>query len=305
MATPASRFVAVPEEDRDALPLWVPPQLNEVPCSEAPEREEQAQVEAGPEVPAAVVDALAEALNYEAVEIQRLVPASGNLRVLGQQFWLGPMRAGQVLSMWIDTKSVHLSFDGRRLKSLPSRLSANDLARLRADGARRAGPPPAPPSGALSAGIAVELERTVNACGLLAVGGVTFYVGIVLVGDRVTLRVEGDVVQVISGGVLVRTVTAPLSSVDRLKLRGGRVAGPPPVLREGPIVVQRIVSHRGTVQVAGQRIQVGFSHARKIVTIEVHDTEMRAIDTDGELLAVVPRTSQEEVTHVKAFGRRA
>jgi hypothetical protein len=69
--------------------------------------------------------------------------------------------------------------------------------------------------------------------------------------------------------------------------------------------VQRIVSYRGTVQVAGQRIQVGLSHARKIVTIQVHDTEIRAIDTDGELLAVVARTSQEEVTHVEAFGRRA
>ena len=70
-------------------------------------------------------------------------------------------------------------------------------------------------------------------------------------------------------------------------------------------MVQRIVSARSPVSVAKQRIQVGFSHARKIATIEVHDTEMRAIDADGELLKVVARTSLEEVTPFKAFGLKA
>ena len=45
------------------------------------------------------------------------------------------------------------------------------------------------------------------------------------------------------------------------------------------------VSGRGGIQVARQRIQVGFSHAGKTVTIELGDTTLRVIDQHGELLA--------------------
>jgi hypothetical protein len=93
-----------------------------------------------------------EALAIDAVEIDRIVPTSGNLGVCGQQFWLGPQRAGRTLTLWIDTTTVHLSLDGQRLKTLPSRLTSIDLARLRAHGARPAGPPPARPSWAQLAG---------------------------------------------------------------------------------------------------------------------------------------------------------
>ena len=48
----------------------------------------------------------------DAVEVDRVVPASGNLQVAGQQFWLGPHRAGQPVTLWIDTTTVHLSVDG-------------------------------------------------------------------------------------------------------------------------------------------------------------------------------------------------
>jgi len=40
--------------------------------------------------------------------------------------------------------SVHVLLDGYRVKTLPSRLNARDLAHLAAAGARRAGPPPLP-----------------------------------------------------------------------------------------------------------------------------------------------------------------
>jgi hypothetical protein len=83
-----------------------------------------------------------EALAIDAVEIDRVVPVSGNLGVCGQQFWLGPQRAGRTLTLRIDTTTVHLSLDGQHLKTLPSRLTSIDLARLRAQGARPAGPPP-------------------------------------------------------------------------------------------------------------------------------------------------------------------
>jgi hypothetical protein len=45
-----------------------------------------------------------------------------------QQFWLGPARAGQTVTLWIDTTTEHLSIDGVRIKTLPSRLSTVDLA---------------------------------------------------------------------------------------------------------------------------------------------------------------------------------
>jgi len=48
--------------------------------------------------------------------------------------------------VWADTDRLHvLTADGARIKSCPSRLSQRDLARLRADGGRPAGPSPCRP----------------------------------------------------------------------------------------------------------------------------------------------------------------
>jgi hypothetical protein len=58
-----------------------------------------------------------------AVELARLVPLSGNLCVCGQQFWLGPDRAGTTVAFWADTTVVHLLVNGVRLKTVPSRLT--------------------------------------------------------------------------------------------------------------------------------------------------------------------------------------
>jgi hypothetical protein len=66
--------------------------------------------------------------------------------------------------------------------------------------------------------------------------------------------------------------------------------------------VQRRVSSRGGIQVAGQRVQVGFRHAGATVTIEVEDTVLRILDQHDEVLTVVPRTSRKEVTRYKAYG---
>src|SRR6185312_5647182 len=43
-----------------------------------------------------------------AVEFTRVVPSSGNLTVGGQQFWLGPDRAGGTVTFWADATVVHL-----------------------------------------------------------------------------------------------------------------------------------------------------------------------------------------------------
>ena len=298
MATPASRFRRVPKAEREALPLRVPPVLAAAPTPPASAPPAQAPVvtEEFPDLPIVTV----------AVEIDRVVPASGNLKVLPQQFWLGPALAGSVLTLWIDTQTVHLSIGQRRRKTLPSRFTTTDLAKLRADGARPAGPAPAAVSAAhFLAGGAVELERTVNGVGLVGLGRAQVQAGFPLAGQRVTLRLQGEVMQVISDGILVRTLPSPVPLGALARLRGARVAGPPPQVVIGPIEVQRRVSKRGGMMVAGQRVQVGLVHARAIVTVLVDDTTLTVLNEDGEVLKVVARTTSEEVIRFKAYGYKA
>src|SRR5256885_3375223 len=45
---------------------------------------------------------------FRSVEVDRVVPPSGNLWVGGQQFWLSPARAGQKATLRIDATSCHL-----------------------------------------------------------------------------------------------------------------------------------------------------------------------------------------------------
>lgn len=74
----------------------------------------------------------------QAVELDRVVPPSGNLWLAGQQIWLGPAMTGRTVRLWAGLDRVHVLLDGYRVKTLPSRLDARDLARLAAAG-------PAPP----------------------------------------------------------------------------------------------------------------------------------------------------------------
>ena len=64
------------------------------------------------------------------------------------------------------------------------------------------------------------------------------------------------------------------------------------------------MSSRGGIQVARQRIQAGFPHAGKIVTIELGDTSLRIIDDQGELITTVPRRGDSEISRFKAYGTR-
>ncbi len=126
MATPASRFRPSPPREGDALSLWAPADLNPL-TSPAPAADAAA--------------AAPEPVSWpEAVEVDRVVPPSGNMTIGPQQFWLGTARAGQKVTLWIDTATCHLSVGGWRVKTVPSRLTEVDLARLRqADGPGRAG----------------------------------------------------------------------------------------------------------------------------------------------------------------------
>jgi hypothetical protein len=102
-------------------------------------------------------------------------------------------------------------------------------------------------------------------------------------------------------GRLVKTIASPFTPEQAGRLRGASVAEPVPPVPHGPVVVQRQVAERGQVQVAGQRLQVGMGHARKLVTIQVSDSVFRITDADGALLKTIARTTTGEVTRRKAY----
>ncbi len=235
-----------------------------------------------------------------ALEVDRLVPPSGNLWVGGQQVWLGPALAGRTITIWVDETRLHVLLDGTRLKTLPSRLGVTELARLAADGARPARPSPLP-SGT---GTAIEVERIVNAAGLVGLAGDQVNVGFELAGQRVTVRTDGTQMAIIShDGLLLRTVPCPVPPTVRHRLRGARrsaATAPPPA---GPVTVQRRVSQRGQIMVATQRIQVGMIHARKIVTVTASDHGFR-LEIDGDTVATVSRTTSNEIHRYKAYSLR-
>jgi hypothetical protein len=60
------------------------------------------------------------------------------------------------------------------------------------------------------------------------------------------------------------------------------------IIPQGPVVVRRRASQRGQIQVAGERVQVGLSHARQVVTVHVSERELRIFDQGG-LIKVIPR----------------
>jgi transposase InsO family protein len=286
MATPASRFRSSADAS-DALPLWAPADLEPV---------------TGPE-PSLAPAAAPEPVNWpDAVEVERVVPASGNMTVGPQQFWLGTARTGQQVRFWIDTATVHLSIGGWRIKTVPSRLSAVDLARLRRFGARPAGPPPAGPSpGALAASRCVEVNRLVNATGGITLGNQLILVGSPLAGQRARIRLDGQLMHVITqDGVLWRTLPCPIPPGQRHRLQGVRLAGPAP-LPEAAVAVQRQVSSRGGIMVATQKVQVGMTHAGKIVTVICENDSFRLV-IDGETVRVVPRTTSREIHRYKAYA---
>jgi len=113
---PADRFHR-PNPDRDkteatAPPLRIPsvllPLTPSTPGPQAISADEASTMVAGRSQP---------------VQVDRVVPPSGNLMVAQQQIWLGPARAGLPITVWADTDRLHvLTADGARIKSCPSRL---------------------------------------------------------------------------------------------------------------------------------------------------------------------------------------
>lgn len=232
-----------------------------------------------------------------AVQLDRIVPPSGNLTVCGQQFWLGPLNAGRRIGLWADTTVIHLLLDGNRVKSVPSRLTTEHLRQLLAADARPAGPPPISTGPARSGG-QIEVDRLVTANGLLALAGRQHPVGYHLAGRRVTARLDRGVLHLLDADrTLLRSLPNPLTNAEVSRLRDARPAGPPPTSTDAQRVDRR-VSSRGSITIAGQRIHPGIAHAGHTVTVEAADTTFRVYD-GNQLLTEVARTSTKAIARFK------
>ena len=289
MSYPASRF-APPAGD--TLGLRVPAEL----ARHSPPPVPGAQpVRDDRETACSATAAGSHDLQGRAVELDRVVPPSGNLWVAGQQIWLGPAMTGRTVRLWAGLDRVHVLLDGYRVKTLPSRLDARDLARLASAGARPAGPPPLPPA----SGEVIEVERTVNASGNVSLGDHVISAGLPLAGQRVTLRLDGPVAHILSGGILARTVACPVPAQARVRLRGGRPGTAQPPRLPEPLTVTRRVSVRGAIMIGGQRIQVGLPHAGKTAEVTV-ESDTYQITVEPGIIITAPRTTSRDIRRHKA-----
>jgi transposase InsO family protein len=279
--TPSDRFDPLADEQRALLPLWTPPALTPIDGHPSSTDEGAGTIVAG------------------ALEVDRVVPPSGNMWIAGQQVWMGPARAGLVVTFWADTDVIHVLVGGTRIKTLRSQLSTADLDRLKATGARPAGPSPIP---LVEEGEAVEFERLVNRYGLVSICGRQFLAAEILAGRQVGIRLEASTVMFFDpeSRTLLRTRPNPGIELERARLaRGGRPAGPPPRPSLEPVNVQRRVSSTGTISVCRQNISVGRIHAGRVVLVHVSDTTI-AVELDDKEVKTIRRTTNLAVRNVKA-----
>ena len=118
-------------------------------------------------------------------------------------------------------------------------------------------------------------------------------------GRRVTVRIDRGVLQLAAHGVLLRSLPNPLAPAEIARIRDARPAGPPPLPPVEPIRVQRRVSSRGALVVAGQRIHIGITHAGRTLDVEPGDRTIRVYDDTGALLAEVPCTTTKSIARFK------
>jgi transposase InsO family protein len=290
MASPAERFsTAAAKSEEELLPLRLPSVIALAPVPSPP-----AEPGARP--------AQAQPYTSGPVEFERVVPPSGNMDATGRQFWLGPRRAGQVITFWADTDVIHLTAGGLRVKSVRSHLYTADLAKLIATGARPAGPPPLPKA---EPGAAIEVERVVSKDGAVHLASRYVLAAEILGGRRVGIRIEASTLMFFDPATreLLRTRPSPLTWDQACRLWGASPAGPPPRPSTEPVTVQRRASNTGVIMVAGQKIALGRIHAGCIVTVHVAEHTI-TIDLGGDDTRTIRRTTTQAVRSIKAHRPR-
>ena len=147
------------------------------------------------------------------------------------------------------------------------------------------------------------VRRTNNATGLLALAGRQHPVGFHLAGHRVTVRIDHGVLRLLGPSrTVLRSLPNLLSSAQTARIRDARPAGPAPTPAVAGLRAERRVSSRGSVSIAGQKIQVGIGHAGRTHTIEEADTTFRVYAGD-ELLTEVLRTTASKIAGSKPVSR--
>ncbi|MEU4331200.1 hypothetical protein AB0F48_38910 [Nonomuraea dietziae] len=100
------------------------------------------------------------------------------------------------------------------------------------------------------------------------------------------------------GHPLLRTLPNPLTTTEMARLRDARPAGPERQPALEPVQVQRRVSSRGQLAIAGQRIRVGIGHAGATVTVEDTNGTFR-ISHAGQVIAEVAGTTTKPIARFK------
>ena len=114
-----------------------------------------------------------------------------------------------------------------------------------------------------------------------------------------TLRLDGPVAHILSGGILARTLACPVPEQARAWLREGRAGTAQPPRLPAPLTVTRRVSVRGAIMIGGQRIQVGLPHAGKTVEVTV-EPDTYQITVEPHMTITAPRTTSRDIRRHKA-----
>ena len=104
--------------------------------------------------------------------------------------------------------------------------------------------------------------------------------------------------QITDEGVLLRSLPNPLSPTEMGRIRDARPAGPAPAPPADPQRVDRRVSSRGALVIAGQKIHIGIRHAGATLAVEAADTTFRIYEQD-QLVAEVARTTTKPIARFK------
>ena len=293
---PADRFAPA---DPGRLELWLPTSLEVAPSASASVPAMDGSVVTDPQP-----ESMRVPRSGAPLELDLVVPPSGNMWLRRQQFWLGPGRAGQVVRFWIDSEWVHLSIGGQRIKSLRSRFSVADLDVLAARGAVPAGPPPVASHGgpgSRSSRKVFEVERTVANNGTVSLGHRVILAAWMLAGRRVGIYIEEGCPLLFfdpETRELLRTRANPLEPGEAAQLQRGRPPGPVPRPSTEPVTAQRRASNTGVIMVAGQKVALGRQFAQHTVTVHVSETTLAVELPDGDT-RTVRRTTEQPVRNIK------